>query len=495
MTELNKLGLAGARDALRSGDVTSKDLTEACLTAIHGAGALNAFVHNTPDVALAQADAADKRLAAGDAPAMCGLPIGIKDLFCTKGVPSQAGSRILQGFLPEYESTVSQNLFDNGAVMLGKLNMDEFAMGSSNETSVYGNAVNPWRRGNDDAALTPGGSSGGSAAAVAADLCLAATGTDTGGSIRQPAAFTGTVGIKPTYGRCSRWGIVAFASSLDQAGPMTKSVRDAAIMLEAMCGHDPKDSTSADLAVPNFEAALTGDIRGKKIGIPKEYRMDGMPEEIETLWQDGIAMMKDAGAEIVDISLPHTKYALPAYYVIAPAEASSNLARYDGVRYGHRATLEAGDGITEMYENTRAEGFGHEVQRRVMIGTYVLSAGFYDAYYNRARRVRSLIKKDFEDVFAQGIDSILTPATPSAAFGLGEMTDADPVAMYLNDVFTVTVNLAGLPGIAVPTGQNRQGLPLGLQLIGRPWEEADLLSSAYALEKAAGFVAKADKWW
>jgi aspartyl-tRNA(Asn)/glutamyl-tRNA(Gln) amidotransferase subunit A len=495
MTELNKLGLAGARDALRSGDVTSKDLTEACLTAIDGAGALNAFVHNTPDVALAQADAADKRLAAGDAPAMCGLPIGIKDLFCTKGVPSQAGSRILQGFLPEYESTVSQNLFDDGAVMLGKLNMDEFAMGSSNETSVYGNAVNPWRRGNDDAALTPGGSSGGSAAAVAADLCLAATGTDTGGSIRQPAAFTGTVGIKPTYGRCSRWGIVAFASSLDQAGPMTKSVRDAAIMLEAMCGHDPKDSTSADLAVPNFEAALTGDIRGKKIGIPKEYRMDGMPEEIETLWQDGIAMMKDAGAEIVDISLPHTKYALPAYYVIAPAEASSNLARYDGVRYGHRATLEAGDGITEMYENTRAEGFGHEVQRRVMIGTYVLSAGFYDAYYNRARRVRSLIKKDFEDVFAQGIDSILTPATPSAAFGLGEMTDADPVAMYLNDVFTVTVNLAGLPGIAVPTGQSRQGLPLGLQLIGRPWEEADLLSSAYALEKAAGFVAKADKWW
>ena len=495
MTELNKLGLAGARDALRSGDVTSKDLTEACLKAIDGAGALNAFVHNTPDVALAQADAADKRLAAGDAPAMCGLPIGIKDLFCTKGVPSQAGSRILQGFLPEYESTVSQNLFDNGAVMLGKLNMDEFAMGSSNETSVYGNAVNPWRRGNDDAALTPGGSSGGSAAAVAADLCLAATGTDTGGSIRQPAAFTGTVGIKPTYGRCSRWGIVAFASSLDQAGPMTKSVRDAAIMLEAMCGHDAKDSTSAELAVPNFEAALTGDVRGKKIGIPKEYRMDGMPEEIETLWQDGIAMMKDAGAEIVDISLPHTKYALPAYYVIAPAEASSNLARYDGVRYGHRATLEAGDGITEMYENTRAEGFGPEVQRRVMIGTYVLSAGFYDAYYNRARRVRTLIKKDFEDVFAQGIDCILTPATPSAAFGLGEMTDADPVAMYLNDVFTVTVNLAGLPGIAVPTGQNRQGLPLGLQLIGRPWEEADLLSSAYALEQAAGFVAKADKWW
>ncbi len=427
------------------------------------------------DLAMDQARAADVRIKAGDAPAMCGLPIGIKDLFCTKGVPSQAGSRILQGFLPEYESTVSQNLFDAGAVMLGKLNMDEFAMGSSNETSVYGNAVNPWRRGNDVAALTPGGSSGGSAAAVAADLCLAATGTDTGGSIRQPAAFTGTVGIKPTYGRCSRWGVVAFASSLDQAGPMTKSVRDAAIMLGAMAGYDPKDSTSAELAVPDFEAALTGDIRGKKIGIPREYRMDGMPEEIEKLWQDGIAMMRDAGAEIVDISLPHTKYALPAYYVIAPAEASSNLARYDGVRYGHRAKLDQGDGITEMYEKTRAEGFGAEVQRRVMIGTYVLSAGFYDAYYNRARKVRTLIKRDFEEVFASGIDSILTPATPSAAFGLGEMTDADPVAMYLNDVFTVTVNLAGL---ARDCGAHGRGCPrsaAGLQLIGRPWEEADLL--------------------
>ncbi|WP_299782109.1 Asp-tRNA(Asn)/Glu-tRNA(Gln) amidotransferase subunit GatA [uncultured Roseobacter sp.] len=495
MSKLNELSLSAARDALRAGETTSKELTEACLSAIESAGALNAFVHHTPDLALERAAAADARLAQGDAPAMCGLPIGIKDLFCTKGVPSQAGSRILEGFLPEYESTVSQNLADAGAVMLGKLNMDEFAMGSSNETSTYGNAVNPWRRGNDDAQLTPGGSSGGSASAVAADLCLAATGTDTGGSIRQPAAFTGTVGIKPTYGRCSRWGIVAFASSLDQAGPMTKSVRDAAIMLEAMCGHDPKDSTSADLPVPNFEAALSGDIRGKKIGIPKEYRMDGMPEEIETLWSDGIAMMKDAGAEIVDISLPHTKYALPAYYVIAPAEASSNLARYDGVRYGHRAKLDQGDGITEMYEKTRAEGFGDEVKRRVMIGTYVLSAGFYDAYYNRARRVRTLIKKDFEDVFAQGIDAILTPATPSAAFGLGEMTDADPVAMYLNDVFTVTVNLAGLPGIAVPAGLDKQGLPLGLQLIGQPWAEADLLCTAHVLEQAAGFVAKPAKWW
>ncbi|MDW4499606.1 Asp-tRNA(Asn)/Glu-tRNA(Gln) amidotransferase subunit GatA [Sulfitobacter sp. D35] len=494
-SDLNTLGLAEARDLLRKGETTSVELTEACLAAIDGAGALNAFVHHTPEIARAAAAEADKRIAAGDAPAMCGLPIGIKDLFCTRGVPSQAGSRILEGFLPQYESTVSQNLLDAGAVMLGKLNMDEFAMGSSNETSVYGNAVNPWRRGNDGTELTPGGSSGGSASAVAADLCLAATGTDTGGSIRQPAAFTGTVGIKPTYGRCSRWGIVAFASSLDQAGPMTKSVRDAAIMLGAMAGHDPKDSTSAELAVPDFEAALTGDVRGKKIGIPREYRMEGMPEEIEALWQDGIAMMKDAGAEIVDISLPHTKYALPAYYVIAPAEASSNLARYDGVRYGRRARLEQGDGITEMYEKTRAEGFGDEVKRRVMIGTYVLSAGFYDAYYNRARRVRTLIKRDFEEVFAQGVDCILTPATPSAAFGLGEMADADPVQMYLNDVFTVTVNLAGLPGISVPAGLDRNGLPLGLQLIGRPWEEADLLTAAHALETAAGFVAKPGKWW
>jgi aspartyl-tRNA(Asn)/glutamyl-tRNA(Gln) amidotransferase subunit A len=495
MSALNQLKIAEARDALRKGEVTSAELTEACLSAIEGAGALNAFVHKTPEIARDRAAAADKRIRVGDAPAMCGIPVGIKDLFCTKGVPSQAASDILKGFRPEYESTVSQQLADAGAVMLGKLNMDEFAMGSSNETSCYGNAVNPWRRGNDDAALTPGGSSGGSASAVAADLCLAATGTDTGGSIRQPAAFVGITGIKPTYGRCSRWGIVAFASSLDQAGPMTKDVRDAAIMLSAMCGHDPKDSTSADIPVPDFEAALTGDIRGKKIGIPREYRMDGMPDEIEALWKRGTEMMRDAGAEIVDISLPHTKYALPAYYVVAPAEASSNLARYDGVRYGHRAKLSQGDGITEMYEKTRAEGFGHEVQRRVMIGTYVLSAGFYDAYYNRARKVRALIKRDFENVFACGIDAILTPATPSAAFGLGEMADADPIAMYLNDVFTVTVNLAGLPGIAVPTGLDRQGLPLGLQLIGRPWEEGALLNHAYVLERAAGFVSKPAKWW
>ena len=489
---LNSLTIAEARDRLRARDISAAELTDACLSAIEGAGALNAFVHHTPEIARAQAEAADARLASGDAPAMCGIPVGIKDLFCTKGVPSQAASRILEGFRPEYESTVTQNLFDVGAVMLGKLNMDEFAMGSSNETSVYGPAVNPWKI---DAPLTPGGSSGGSAAAVAADLCLAATGTDTGGSIRQPAAFTGTVGLKPTYGRVSRWGTIAFASSLDQAGPMTRTVRDAAIMLGAMASVDPKDSTSADRPVPDYEAALTGDIRGKKIGIPREYRMDGMPAEIDALWQQGAEMLRDAGAEIVDISLPHTKYALPAYYVIAPAEASSNLARYDGVRYGRRAKLAAGDGITEMYEKTRAEGFGPEVQRRVMVGTYVLSAGFYDAYYNRARKVRALIKRDFDQAFAQGIDTILTPATPSAAFALGSMKDADPVEMYLNDVFTVTVNLAGLPGLAVPVGLDAQGLPLGLQLIGRPWDEGNLLNHGAVLEKAAGFVAKPARWW
>lgn len=495
MTNLNTLTIADARDQLRSGNITAVELTESCLSEIEGANALNAFVHNTADIAREQAKAADARLAKGDAPDMCGIPLGIKDLFCTKGVLSQAGSAILEGFKPGYESTITQQLWDSGAIMLGKLNMDEFAMGSTNETSIYGAVTNPWRRDNDETALTPGGSSGGSAAAVAADLCLGATGTDTGGSIRQPAAFTGITGIKPTYGRCSRWGVVAFASSLDQAGPMTKSVRDAAIMLEAMSGHDAKDSTSMDLAVPNFEAALTGDIKGKKIGIPKEYHMDGMPAEIEKLWADGTAMLKDAGAEIVDISLPHTKYALPAYYVIAPAEASSNLARYDGVRYGHRATLAAGEGIDDMYAKSRAEGFGLEVQRRVMIGTYVLSAGFYDAYYNRARKVRTLIKQDFEAVFNAGVDAILTPATPSSAFGLGDMKDADPVQMYLNDVFTVTVNLAGLPGISVPAGVDKQGLPLGLQLIGRPWEEGDLLNVAYALETAAGFVSKPAKWW
>jgi len=489
----NTLTIDAARTALRKREMTAVELTETCIAAMNTGDALNAFVHKTPEIALEQARAADARLAAGDAPDLCGIPLGIKDLFCTKGVPSQAASNILAGFKPEYESTVTSKLFDAGAVMLGKLNMDEFAMGSSNETSCYGDAINPWKI--DDRNLTPGGSSGGSAAAVAADLCLAATGTDTGGSIRQPAAFTGIVGIKPTYGRVSRWGTIAYASSLDQAGPMTKSVRDAAIFLQAMSGHDAKDSTSAELAVPDFEAALTGDIRGKKIGIPREYRMDGMPAQIEALWAKGTDMLRDAGATIVDITLPHTKYALPAYYVIAPAEASSNLARYDGVRYGHRARLDAGDGIVDMYEKTRAEGFGKEVQRRVMVGTYVLSAGFYDAYYNRARRVRTLIKRDFDTVFADGVDAILTPATPSAAFGLGEMKSADPVQMYLNDVFTITVNLAGLPGISVPVDLDASGLPLGLQLIGRPWEEGDLLNHAYVLERAAGFVAKPAKWW
>ncbi len=493
MSALNELTIAQARDALRKGETTATALTEACLTAIEGASALNAFVHMTPEIALDRARAADARLKAGEAPALCGIPVGIKDLFCTEGVPSQAASRILGGFLPPYESTVSAQLRDAGAVMLGKLNMDEFAMGSSNETSCYGPAVNPWKV--DDRTLTPGGSSGGSAAAVAAGLCLGATGTDTGGSIRQPAAFTGTVGLKPTYGRCSRWGIVAFASSLDQAGPMTRTVRDTAIMLGAMAGHDPKDSTSADLPVPDYEAMLGDSVKGRKIGIPREYRMEGMPEEIEKLWAQGTEMLRDAGAEIVDISLPHTQYALPAYYVVAPAEASSNLARYDGVRFGHRAKLAPGEGITEMYEKTRAEGFGAEVQRRVMIGTYVLSAGFYDAYYNRARKVRTLIKRDFETVFAEGVDAILTPATPSAAFGLGAMQDADPVQMYLNDIFTVPVNMAGLPGIALPAGLDRQGLPLGLQLIGRPWDEAGLLNLAHVLEAAAGFVSKPAKWW
>ena len=493
MGELNKLTISEARDRLRSKEISSVELTNSCLAEIDAADPLGAFVHKTPEIALLQAENADERLSQGNAPDMCGIPLGIKDLFCTKGVESQAASRILEGFKPEYESTVSQNLLDNGTVMLGKLNMDEFAMGSSNETSVYGDVINPWKI--DERNLTPGGSSGGSAAAVAADLCLAATGTDTGGSIRQPAAFTGIVGIKPTYGRCSRWGVIAFASSLDQAGPMTKTVRDGAIMLEAMSGHDPKDSTSVSLPVPNFEAMLTGDIKGKRIGIPKEYRLEGMPSEIEKLWADGTEMLRLSGAKIEDVSLPHTKYALPAYYVIAPAEASSNLARYDGVRYGRRAALSSGDGINEMYERTRAEGFGSEVKRRVMIGTYVLSAGFYDAYYNRARRVRALIKEDFDKVFSTGIDAILTPTTPSAAFGLGEMSDADPVQMYLNDVFTVTVNLAGLPGVSVPTGFDKSGLPLGLQVIGRPWEEADMLNIAYSLEQSADFSAKPSKWW
>ena len=495
MADLNALTIAEARDGLRRGDFTARELTEACLAAIDGADALNAVVTKTPEKALAMADAADARLRDGDCPALCGVPIGVKDLFCTEGVRSQAASTILEDFAPRYESTVTAQLWAQGAVMLGKLNMDEFAMGSSNETSCYGPVASPWRRRGDNRPLTPGGSSGGSAAAVAADLCLAATGTDTGGSIRQPAAFTGIVGLKPTYGRCSRWGIVAFASSLDQAGPMTKTVRDAAIMLRAMSGEDPKDSTSAPQPAPDFEAALTGDMRGRRIGVPGQYRMEGMPAEIEALWAQGQEMLADAGAEIVEISLPHTKYALPAYYIIAPAEASSNLARYDGVRYGRRAGLDHGDGVVDLFEKTRAEGFGDEVKRRVMIGAYVLSAGYYDAYYLRAQKVRTLIKRDFEQAFDAGVDAILTPATPSAAFALGEVGGDDPVRMYLNDVFTVTVNLAGLPGISVPAGVDAQGLPLGLQLIGRPWGEADLLDAAFALERAAGFTAKPDRWW
>ena len=495
MTDLNKITIAEARSRLRKKEITSVELTEACISAVEGSEALNAYCVKTPELAREQAKKADELLLKGNAPDMCGIPLGIKDLFCTKNVNSQAASKILTDFKPEYESTVTSRLWDQGAIMLGKLNMDEFAMGSSNETSVYGPAVNPWQRDGSDKKLTAGGSSGGSASAVAADLCLAATGTDTGGSIRQPAAFTGIVGVKPTYGRVSRWGIIAFASSLDQAGPMTKTVKDSAIFLNAISGHDTKDSTSAPFEVPDFEAAITGDIKGKKIGIPKEYRLDGMPGEIEKLWQNGSDMLRDAGAEIVDVSLPHTKYALPAYYVLAPAEASSNLARYDGVRYGHRAHLKSGEGIDEMYARTRSEGFGDEVKRRVMVGAYVLSAGFYDAYYRRAQRVRSLIKKDFDDVYSLGVDAILTPATPSAAFGLGEMKNEDPIKMYLNDVFTVTVNLAGLPGVSVPAGLSSEGLPLGLQLIGRPWEEGEMLNIASILENGSEFNMKPNKWW
>jgi len=492
MTSPSTLTIADARDMLRTGEVTSRAITEDCLAAIAEASALNAFVTVTADKALAMADAADQRRAAGDDTSLLGIPLGIKDVYCTEGVRSQAASRILEGFTPPYESTVTAKLWDAGAVMLGKLNMDEFAMGSSTEHSVYGPCTSPWRRNGDTAPIAPGGSSGGSAAAVAADLCLGATGTDTGGSIRQPAAFTGTVGIKPTYGRCSRWGIIAYASSLDQAGPFAKTVRDAAIVLGAMAGHDPKDSTSADVAVPDFEAALKGDLRAKRIGLPKEYR-EGLGAEIAALWDQGAEMLRDAGAEVVDVSLPHTRYALPAYYIIAPAEASSNLARYDGVRYGRRAQLVQGDGIVDMYEKTRAEGFGAEVRRRIMIGTYVLSAGYYDAYYLQAQKVRTLIRRDFEQAF-EAVDAILAPATPSAAFGLGEM-EGDPVQMYLQDVFTITVNLAGLPGVCVPVGTSGTGLPLGLQLIGRPWGEAEILDAALALEQRAGFTAAPQRWW
>ncbi|QAY79252.1 Asp-tRNA(Asn)/Glu-tRNA(Gln) amidotransferase subunit GatA [Sphingosinicella sp. BN140058] len=493
MTDLTQLGVAQIRDGVRDGNFKAREVAEAFIAQVEAGRALNAFVIETPEHALAAADAADAARASGDLKPLSGVPLGIKDLFATKGYQTTAGSNMLKGFEPVYESTVSGNLFAAGAGMLGKLNMDEFAMGSSNETSAFGNVLSPWRR-NDggNAGITPGGSSGGSASAVAARLAPGVTGTDTGGSIRQPAAFTGISGIKPTYGRCSRFGMVAFASSLDQAGPMAHDVRDCAIMLEAMAGFDRKDSTSLDLPVPKWEASLSSDIRGKRIGIPREYRIDGVPEEIDAVWEQGIAWMRDAGAEIVEVSLPHTKYALPTYYIIAPAEASSNLARYDGVRYGQRVAPENGN-LTDMYEATRAAGFGAEVKRRIMIGTYVLSAGFYDAYFNQAQKVRALIARDFHQAF-ESVDLLLTPTAPSAAFGLGEKT-ADPIAMYLNDVFAVPASLAGLPAMAVPAGVDRQGLPLGLQLIGRPLDEQGVLNAALAFEERAGFTARPEAWW
>ncbi len=485
---LTTLTIAEARAKLETKEISSLELTDAYLSAMEKARTLNAYILETPEQARTMAKASDERLRVGTAGALEGIPLGIKDLFATKGVHTQACSHILDGFKPTYESTVTANLFRDGAVMLGKLNMDEFAMGSSNETSYYGPVTNPWRRKNSNASLVPGGSSGGSATAVAAHICAGATATDTGGSIRQPAALTGTVGIKPTYGRCSRWGIVAFASSLDQAGPIAKDVRDAAIMLKSMASVDPKDTTSVDRPVPDYEAVLGKPIKGLRVGIPREYRPDGLPAEIDALWNKGAQWLKEQGAEIVEISLPHTKYALPAYYIVAPAEASSNLARYDGIRYGLRVE---GDDLIDTYERTRAAGFGREVQRRILIGTYVLSAGYYDAYYVRAQKVRTLIKRDFDDAWNK-VDVVLTPATPSAAFAPGEITD--PLQMYLNDVFTVTVNMAGLPGIAVPAGMTETGLPLGLQLIGKPFDEETLFQAAFALEQAAGkFVAP--KWW
>ncbi|MFC3165375.1 Asp-tRNA(Asn)/Glu-tRNA(Gln) amidotransferase subunit GatA [Ciceribacter thiooxidans] len=492
MSELTSLTIAEARAKLAAKEFKAVELTEAYLQAIETANdAINAFVTVTPEKALEMAKASDARIAAGKAGALEGIPLGVKDLFATRDVHTQACSAVLSRFKPKYESTVTQNLWDDGAVMLGKLNMDEFAMGSSNESSHYGPVTNPWKASGSDQRLVPGGSSGGSAAAVAAHLCAGATATDTGGSIRQPAAFTGTVGIKPTYGRCSRWGIVAYASSLDQAGPIARDVRDAAILLKSMASVDAKDTTSVDIPVPDYEAALGQSLKGMRIGIPKEYRVEGMPEEIEKLWAQGVAWLKDAGAEVVDISLPHTKYALPAYYIVAPAEASSNLARYDGVRYGLRVD---GKDIADMYEKTRAAGFGTEVKRRILIGTYVLSAGYYDAYYLRAQKVRTLIKRDFELAF-NDVDTVLAPITPSSAFAIGDKElAADPVKMYLQDVFTVTVNMAGLPGLSVPAGLDAKGLPLGLQLIGRPFEESTLFKAAHVIEQAAGTFRPA-KWW
>jgi len=491
MSELTAKTIAELRDGYRSGEFSAREVAEAYNGAVAAARALNAYTVETPEDALAAADAADSARRSGQPGSLAGIPLGIKDLFATRGVDSTAGSRILKGFKPPYESTVTANLRKAGAGMLGKLNMDEFAMGSSNETSAYGPVLSPWRRKGSNVGLTPGGSSGGSSASVAANIAAGATGTDTGGSIRQPAAFTGICGIKPTYGRCSRWGVVAFASSLDQAGPMAKTVRDCAILLEAMAGFDPKDSTSLDLPVPQWEANLSSDLRGKRVGIPREYRIDGVPGDINALWDRGIEWLKDAGATPVEISLPHTKYALPTYYIIAPAEASSNLARYDGVRYGLRETPDGGN-LDAMYSATRADGFGAEVKRRIMIGTYVLSAGFYDAYFTKAQKVRALIKDDFRKAFEQ-CDVILTPTAPSAAFGIGETTD--PLAMYLNDVFAVPASLAGLPAMSVPGGLDQQGLPLGLHLIGNEFDEQTVLNAGLAIEERAGFAAKPDKWW
>jgi len=484
------LTLKTAIDGLRAKTFSAEELAATHLAAMERARPLNAFVLETPEAAMAMAKASDARIARGEAGPLEGVPLGIKDLFCTEGVRTTAGSKILGNFKPTYESTVTANLWRDGAVMLGKLNMDEFAMGSSNENSAFGPVVNPWRNRGSNQALTPGGSSGGSATAVAAELCLGATATDTGGSIRQPASFTGTVGVKPTYGRCSRWGIVAFASSLDQAGPIARTVEDAAILLKSMAGHDPKDSTSLNVETPDFPSFVGKSVKGLRIGVPKEYRVDGMPPEIEALWAQGVAWLRDAGCELVEVSLPHTRFALPAYYIIAPAEASSNLARYDGMRFGLRAS---GKTLTDVYEETRSQGFGAEVKRRILIGTYVLSAGYYDAYYLKAQKVRQRIADDFATAF-ESVDALLTPTAPSAAFGLGERT-SDPVAMYLNDIFTVTVNLAGLPGISIPAGLDEKGLPLGLQLIGRPLDEGTLFSLAGALEQAADFTATPERWW
>ena len=491
MSELTSLSLAESLRSLRKREFSAKELTEAHIAAVAGARALNAFVLQTPERAREMAARADAALARGEGGPLAGVPLGVKDMFCTAGVRTTACSHILENFVPTYESTVSANLWRAGAVMLGKLNNDEFAMGSSNENSCFGPVASPWRRRGSEVRLVPGGSSGGSASAVAALLCMGATATDTGGSIRQPASFAGIVGIKPTYGRCSRWGVIAYASSLDQAGPFARTVRDCAILLRSMAGFDPKDTTSVDVPVPDYEASLGRSVRGMKIGVPREYRVEGMADEIEALWRRGATWLEAAGAEMVEVSLPHTRYALPAYYIVAAAEASSNLARYDGVRYGLR---EASRDIVDMYERTRAVGFGAEVRRRIMIGTYVLSAGYYDAYYLRAQKVRTLIKRDFEDCFKAGIDAILTPTTPSAAFAIGEKGAGDPIEMYLNDVFTVTVNMAGLPGISIPGGLDAKGLPLGLQLIGRPFEEETLFALGEVIEQAAGRFSP-QQWW